>query len=188
MNEDERVNKLFKTGGDALERFSAAHGSKDAKAQLEIMSALAGVAKELMAIRSEQLTALAAAMKAVHEATDESDRVAKLVEAFEFCAKLNVFAADELADGDVERAAVQQMYDIVQELDAIPPGRRPALAPLLDNPHPGVRASAGTWLHGIMPERALPVLREVAETELGASAGFTAGLALAREESKSEKP
>ena len=65
-----------------------------------------------------------------------------------------------------------------KDLDEIPPGRRDALAVLLDNEDLGVRASAGAFLWRLMPERALPVLHDVHDKARGTGAGFTAMWAL----------
>ena len=61
----------------------------------------------------------------------------------------------------------------MKALDEMRSGRV-ALARLLDHPDPGVRASAGAYLIDMMPDRVVPVLRQIEERNKGSSAGFSA--------------
>jgi hypothetical protein len=67
------------------------------------------------------------------------------------------------------------MDGIVLALDAIGSGRA-ALAVLLDHADPGVRALAAVYLIDLMPERIVPMLRQIEEEEemRGRSARFRA--------------
>ena len=71
------------------------------------------------------------------------------------------------------------MNDIANALDATSNGRA-ALAVLLDHPDYRVRATAGAYLLivNLMPERVVPILREIDERSEGRSADFTAHWAL----------
>ena len=71
------------------------------------------------------------------------------------------------------------MNEIATALDATDHGRA-ALAVLLDDYDERVRASAGSYLLilNLMPERVVPILREIDQTNQGASADFTAHWAL----------
>ena len=63
------------------------------------------------------------------------------------------------------------------ELRALPPDGIRALEPLLDDPDTGVRSGAADFLAQEMPEKALPILRELAQA-LELESGATARLAL----------
>lgn len=54
------------------------------------------------------------------------------------------------------------------------------LARLLDHPDVGVRVLAGAYLIELMPDRVVPMLREIDESAGGSSPGFTAHFALLR--------
>jgi hypothetical protein len=104
----------------------------------------------------------------------EDERVASLLRGFEFGAKLAASLSDEHTDADGHNEVVLLMNSMVDALDTIGSGRRTALVPLLEHPDVRVRASAGAYLLALMPDRVIPVLREVEETEHGNSAHFTA--------------
>ncbi|MFZ3358515.1 MAG: hypothetical protein WA177_07115 [Xanthobacteraceae bacterium] len=69
------------------------------------------------------------------------------------------------------------MYTIVEALDAIDPDRA-ALATLLDDSDPRVQVFAGAYMIKSMPERVIPILREIQEKEDANSAHFNAYFAL----------
>ena len=69
------------------------------------------------------------------------------------------------------------MDKIAKTLDAQEPGRS-VLSVLLDHPDIRVRASAGAYLVNLMPEQAVPVLREIDVREGGNSADLTAHWAI----------
>jgi hypothetical protein len=66
---------------------------------------------------------------------------------------------------------------IVKALHTIGSGRT-ALVVLLDCPDPGVRALAGAHLLDLMPERVVPILRQIEAKADGSSASFRAQWAL----------
>jgi hypothetical protein len=71
----------------------------------------------------------------------------------------------------------QKIFRIVlPALDAI--GRRSDLAKLLDDPDPSVRARAASLLMDTMPDRCVPILKEVYRTQRMLDAGWIAGWAL----------
>lgn len=164
---------------DMTNRFLEAHEKGDIATQLGMLQQLFEFEKAQYAKKLEALAELKKLMARVTTAKGD-ERVAKLVDAFEFCAKLKVLGIDDLDDRETQRTAVRHMQRIAEELDEMPPGRRGALAVLLDNNDLGVRASAGSFLWRLMPERALPVLRDVHEKTGGTSAGFTAMWARSR--------
>jgi|HubBroStandDraft_6_1064221.scaffolds.fasta_scaffold1149545_1 hypothetical protein len=163
---------------DMTNRFLEAHEKGDITTQLSMLRELVEFERAQYAKKLEALAKLKNIMNRVRIAKGDS-RKANLVDAFEFCAKLEQLGVDDLADQETQRLAVQNMHRVAQQLDEIlPEGRRDALAVLLDNEDLGVRASAGAFLWRLMPERALPVLHDVHDKARGTSAGFTAMWAL----------
>src|SRR5216683_4751400 len=95
------------------------------------------------------------------ESNDTDERVARLVEQFAEFTRQYYYAAYDIDDQDRARVASVNIFRISKELDAIPPGRRSALVPLLDSDDLRLRTSAATYLANSMPDLALPVLRAV---------------------------
>lgn len=122
---------------------------------------------------------MAAALERAHTARDDDMRVAKLVQAFETCALIQVTAEDDFDDSETANRAIAHKHAIVATLDAVGNGRRDALVPLLDSPFAGVCASAGAHLLnlGLLHERVIALLQEI-EREVAGSAGWTAFWAL----------
>lgn len=84
---------------------------------------------------------------------------------------------DELSDTDGGNELVMKMNMIANTLDESRAGRA-ALAALLDHAKDSVRASAGAYLVDLMPDRVVPILREIDQKDEGTSADFTAHWAL----------
>jgi hypothetical protein len=127
--------------------------------------------RELERLKAEGVAAIGAVLNK-QGGTTERERVASLVSSFEFAAKLK-HALSDVVDTDGVNQVVDLLSAIVSQLDAIGVGRT-ALVALLDNPDAGVRASAGAALVNLMPDRVLPILRDVEQTERATSAHFTA--------------
>lgn len=92
-------------------------------------------------------------------ASDES-RKEQLLEEF----RQNVFGryqAQDLLDRKFEIACIKNMLRIMDELDSILPEGRAALARFLDSDELEVRGMAAAYLLNIMPEKALPILRDI---------------------------
>jgi hypothetical protein len=134
--------------------------------------------KELDRLKGDGLAAIRAVLNRTHLSTP-AEYAESLIRGFQFAAKLADTLHDQLLDTDGETKVVQLMNEIANTLDGISAGRA-ALATLLDNPNPGVRAAAGAYLIDLMPDRVVPVLREIEDTERGSSAGFNAHWALLR--------
>jgi hypothetical protein len=130
------------------------------------------IKKELDRIKARGLAALSAVLDN-HASLQEDERVALLVRGFEFGSKLADALSDAFMDTDGYNKISHQMNLIGSALDAIGSGRL-ALAPLLDHRDAGVRASAGAFLIALMPDRVVPILSEVAKSERGNSAHFSA--------------
>jgi hypothetical protein len=101
------------------------------------------------------------------------------MEAFKFTSRLAGVLHDELLDTSGETEVVRLTFAIVKALDAIDPDRR-TLSTLLDDRNATVRASAGAYLITLMPDRVVPILREIEETEDANSAHFSASWTLLR--------
>ena len=130
------------------------------------------LSKQIDRIKAKGLAALKALLKGGNTAT-EKDRVASLVGGLRFSARLAHTLHDELLDTTGETEVVGLMHDIVHQLDeARPRPRRALTAPR--RPRCGVRAYAGAYLIRLMPDRAIPVLRDIEEEEDANSAHFTA--------------
>jgi len=106
-----------------------------------------------------------------------NERAASLIGGFEFGAKLAAVLHDELLDTDGVAAVVRQMDTIVLALNDIPPGRA-ALTALFDHADVAVRARAGAYLIDLMPDRVVPLLKQIDGETDGSGASFTAHWAL----------
>lgn len=106
-----------------------------------------------------------------------NERAASLIRGFEFGAKLADVLYDELLDTDGKAKVLRLMDVIVLALNDIHPGRA-ALTALFDHPDAGVRVWAGAYLIDLMPDRVVPLLREIDQKPDGSSASFTAHWAL----------
>jgi hypothetical protein len=122
------------------------------------------------------------AVKAILARTDaepQETHAASLIKAFKFTSRLAGILHDELLDTNGETEVVRLTSAIVKALDVIDPARK-ALSTLLDDPNARVRASAGAYLINLMPDRVVPILREIEETEDANSAHFSASWTLLR--------
>jgi hypothetical protein len=105
--------------------------------------------------------------------------VTSLVQAFAAAAKLANTLHDEFRDIDGETQVARLTEAIVNTLEKTEAGRAP-LAVLLDHPDAGVRAWAGACLIFLLPDRVVPILREIMAKKRADSAHFTAYFALLR--------
>jgi hypothetical protein len=156
--------------------FFATLGSNDQTSQGDALLDGVTILKELDGLKAKGLAAIAALLNHQHRMT-ENERAASLVQGLELAAKLEATLYDELLDIDGANKIVDLMNEIANALDAIGPGRA-ALAVLLDDPDARVRASAAAYLVDLMPDRVVPILREIDQKEGGKSADFTAHWAL----------
>lgn len=166
---EELGNKLDEWCSSGLTAFI----SGDRVARSQALFSGIEVLQELDRLKSKGLATMAALINKQY-ATTTDVRVASLVRGFEFGAKLAATLHDEMLDTDGETKVVRLMNRIADTLDEIEPDRRTALAELLGNSDARVRASAGAYLVKMMPERALPILREIEQKEHGNSAHFVA--------------
>ena len=151
--------------------------SEDRVAQAKVLLSGFELVKEFDRLKADGLAAITALVARQDEITEEQ-RVASLIRGFEFGARLADILHDKFRDiADGETKVVRLMDEVVKALNALGPGRA-ALAMLLDHPDAGVRALAGFYLIDLMPERVVPILRQIEEKKDASSALFRAGWAL----------
>jgi hypothetical protein len=150
--------------------------SEDRMAQGHALVSGFDLVKELDRLKSEGTAALTR-LPSSGVLVASNERAASLVRGFEFGAKLADVLYDELLDTDGKAKVLRLMDVIVLALNDIHPGRA-ALTGLFDHPDAGVRVWAGAYLIDLMPDRVVPLLREIDERSDGSSASFTAHWAL----------
>jgi len=183
MNIDESIVQLGTELDEWFDSNRATFASQDREAQGKSLTRGFEIAKELDHLKADGLAAIAALLDR-HDPVSE-ERVASLVRGFEFAAKLADTLYDELLDTDGGNKVTALMNNIAGALDGMGAGRA-SLAVLLHSPDARVRASAGAYLIKLMPDRVLPILREIEEGEDGSSAGFHAHWALLRWEQENK--
>jgi len=146
--------------------------SIDRVAQLKALLAGIEITKGLDLLKAKGLAAITALLDR-QDAIAEDERVASLVGTFAFAAKLAATLSDELMDTNGYNKVTGLMIGIANALEATGSGRA-ALAVLLDNADNRVRAFAGVYLIDSMPDRVLPILRDIEEKEHGNNAHFNA--------------
>ena len=97
-------------------------------------------------------------------ALSDEERATSLIRGFEFGGGLADTLHDEFRDIDGETEVWRLLDRIVLDLNEIGSGRA-ALELLFDNPDAGIRASAGSYLIDLMPERVVPMLRRYRRKE-----------------------
>lgn len=144
-----------------FDRNRATFASRDRNSQREALVAGIEIVQELDGLKRQGLRTIRALLKR-RNATAPEQHVAALLSGFELATKLGDALHDELLDTDGESELIGLKNEIADVLDANHGGRG-ELAALLDHPDAGVRASAGAYLliANMIPERAVPVLREI---------------------------
>lgn len=176
MDVDERVAELGAKLDEWLDGNFVTLASPDRSTSAKALLRGFDIVKELDRIKADGLKAITALLNRRDQITADR-RAASLIRGFEFSAKLAHSLHDELLDTDGESKVRRLMDAIVLALDKIGSGRA-ALAVLLDHPDTGVRVSASWYLIDLMPERVVPMLREIDEKNGGSSADFDAHWAL----------
>jgi hypothetical protein len=179
MLEEERLEALMEEAERCTLGFPKP--GEDIPRQISLLRRLGEIEKEFRAAKERQMDALGRMLADIDaaDASNPSEKMARMLRAFEFAAKLKRIASDVVPIPEMEKELVGRMYDIALELDKVAPNGRLALAKLLDHPHPSVRTWAASYLKSRIPERALRVLREVEETEGATEAGMAAHWSLA---------
>ena len=178
MEIDESIVRLGAKLDKWFDENRSTFASENKKDQASALLSGFPLIKELNRLKGDGLAAIRLLLNPTHMSTP-AEYAESLVRGFEFSAKLADTLHDELLDTDGETKVVQLMNEIANTLDGIGVGRA-ALAILLDNPNPRVRAAAGAYLIKLMPARVVPILREIEDTERGSSAGFNAHSAVIR--------
>jgi len=176
MENDDAIVQLGAKLDAWLDSNLATISSMDRLAQFKALLAGIEITKELDLLKAKGLAAITALLNR-QGAVTEDERVVSLVRGFEFGAKLACTLHDELLDVNGETKVLRLVKAIVDRLDTIGSGRT-ALVVLLDHPDPGVRALAGAHLLDLMPERVVPILRQIEAKADGSSASFRAQWAL----------
>ncbi len=160
--------------------FSPMLGSEDHAAQVGALLGGFAMAKEYKDLKAKGLAAITSLIER-DDPTTEDQRVASLVAGFAFAAKLSAALHDEFQDMAGMAEVADLMYKIVTTLDATVSGRA-ALAVLLDDSDVRVRAYVGAYLLivNVMPERVVPILRDIEQKERANDAHFTAYWAILR--------
>jgi hypothetical protein len=176
MDINEAIVQLGEKLDEWLDRNLATISSMDRVAQFKALLAGIEITKELDLLKAKGLAAITALLNRQNTIAEEQ-RVPSLIRGFEFAAKLASTLSDELMDTNGYNKVTGLMIDIADALDAGSSGR-PALAVLLDHPDNRVRAFVGSYLVDTMPDRVLPILRDIEEKEHGNSAHFNAHCAV----------
>lgn len=155
-----------------LDRSVPVFSSQDSAAHGKAIRRGIAIVQEFDRLKAEGITAITGLLNR-DAAVADSNRKAALIRAFEFGTRLADALHDEFLDTDGENMVWRLLDKIVLNLDKIAPGRA-SLDILFDSPDPGVRASAGAYLIDLMPERVIPMLRDIDEAGGGKSADFGA--------------
>ncbi len=173
MDIDESIVQLGQKLDAWWDGFSPILDSEDRVAQGNALLRGFEIAKEFDRLKAEGLAAMTALLDP-HDGVTDDERAAQFIRGFEFGARLADTLHDEFRDtADGETKVVRLMDAIVKALDTVGSGRA-ALVVLLDHPDPGVRARAGAYLIDSMPQRVIPILRQIELKGDGSSASFGA--------------
>jgi len=153
--------------------FAKFQTTKDKKEKQNLVVQMAMIQKNLDRLQAIQMDTFSKFLN-IDSATTDDQRVARLLMAFNLGAKLSHIYYDVMPDEEACNKVMRQTYDIAHTLDGVGAGRRRELDKFLDDPHLDVRAMAAASLPDIMPDRAIPVLKEIQETAPGTSAGNVA--------------
>jgi hypothetical protein len=152
--------------------FSSLLISDDRAMQTKALVRGAGIVKELDRLKADGAAAITSILNRPQPGA-ESECVASLLRAFIFSARLANTLHDELLDTDGENEIWRLMDKIVQGLDKTSHGRA-GLDVLIGHPVPRVRGAAGAYLIDLLPDRVIPMLREVEDNEDANSSHFNA--------------
>lgn len=175
-NVDAAIAELGAKLDSWFDRNRATFASHDRNSQSKALLAGIEIVQELDSLKQQGLRTIRTLLQR-RNATTPREHIAGLLCGFELATKLGDALHNELLDTDGENKFIGLLNEIAEALDATDRGRG-ELAALLDHPDAGVRASAGAYLIHLMPERVVPILREIDETDQGLSADFTAHWAL----------
>lgn len=179
MEIDRSIAKLAEELDAWFDGSAATFASADRAAQTRAIERGVAIARDLDRLKASALKAFKSLIAKSSSGADD-ERTPSLIKAFEVGAKLKAVLHDELFDIDGANKIVLLMNDIARILDTTSQGRS-VLGELLDHSDPRVRAAAGAYLliNDLLPDRVVPVLREIEQKEEGVTgAYFTAHMAL----------
>ena len=172
MEIDASISQLAAKLDSWLDRSLPVFSSQDTAAHGKAIRRGIAIIKEFDRLKSEGMAAITALLDR-HLTVADSNRKASLIQAFELGAKLADALHDEFLDTDGENGVWRLLDKIALNLDKIGFGRA-SLDALFDSPDAGVRVAAGAYLIDLMPERVIPMLRDIDEAGGGKSADFGA--------------
>jgi hypothetical protein len=178
MEIDQSIAKLAEKLDAWFDGNTATFASADRAAQTRAIERGVAIARELDRLKAATLKAFKSLIAKSSSAPDD-ERTPSFIKAFEVGAKLKDALHDELFDINGANKIVLLMNDIAGALDRTLQGRS-VLGELLDHSDPRVRAAAGAYLliRDLLPDRVVPVLREIEQKERATGAHFTAYMAL----------
>jgi hypothetical protein len=178
MNIEDSIIKLGKRLDDWCEQSLVAVASRHSPGRTEALRDGLDIVTTLNLLKTQGLATVSKLLNHLNGAA-EGERASSLIRAFEFAAKLAATLNDELLDTDGYNKVVLCTDEVAEALDAIGSGRA-ALAVLLDHNDARVRAFAGAYLIELIPERVVPILREIEVRTASNSAASTAHWTLLR--------
>jgi len=180
MDVDELIVELAEKLDAWCDGFSPMLGSEDRAGQVRALLSGVAWAREYNDLKAKGLAAITALIER-EDTTTEDQRVASLIAGFAFAAKMSAALHDEFQDMDAMTEVAHLMRKIAVTLDGTVSGRA-ALAVLFDDSDVRVRAYAGAYLLmvNLLPERVVPILRDIAQKERANDAHFTAYWAVLR--------
>ncbi len=176
MDADQSIVQIAEKLDAWWDDFSSLLVSKDRAAQIKALVRGIEIVKKLDRLKVDGTAAITSMLGRRHSDT-EQEYAASVLRAFVFSARLANTLHDELLDTDGENEVWHLMDTIVQALNKIGRGRA-GLDVLIEHPDASVRGAAGAYLVDLLPDRIIPVLREVEEKEDANSAHFNAHWAL----------
>jgi hypothetical protein len=176
MEIDQAIIQLGINLDEWFEKNRATFKSQDRAAHGTALLRGFDLVKKLDRLKVDGMAAIAALL-VQNESISSDERVASLLRGFEFAARLADILYDELLDTDGEHAVRRSIDAIVQALDEVGRGRA-ALETLFESPDAQVRGTAAAYLIDLVPERAVPLLGEIEQSEHANSAHFNAHWAL----------
>lgn len=172
MKADEAIAALGAKLDDWFDGNRATFSARDRAAQAKAILRGTEIIRQFDLLKADGKAAITAMIRRCDPASDRKGG-ASLVSAFEFGARLADVLHDEFLDTDGESEVWHLLDAIVLKLDKVGIGRG-ALDVLFDSADAGVRAAAGAYLIDLMPDRVIPVLRDIDDAGGGNSADFGA--------------
>jgi hypothetical protein len=176
MEIDQTIIELGTELDEWFDKNQATFESQDRTAQGTALLRGFDLVKKLDRLKADGMAAIEEVL-AQNESISRDERVTSLLRGFEFAARLADILYDELLDTDGAHAVRRSLDAVVQALDKVGRGRA-ALDALFESPDARVRGTAAAYLIDLVPERVVPLLGEIEQSEHANSAHFNAHWAL----------